>query len=144
MNEPSSELLRERLREAGLRATPARVAVLRHFQGKPGPLTHAELVEGLGGEGWDRATLYRNLTDLTDAGLLKRSDMGDHLWRYELQTEERHQPELHPHFLCLECGEVSCLPEGTLAVTANPRLPRALQTGSVELQVRGLCDRCVD
>jgi len=144
MSEPAPELLRDRLREAGLRATSARVAVLRYFLVNPGSLTHADLVEGLAGQGWDRATLYRNLTDLTEAGLLKRSDMGDHLWRYELLTAESHTSEHHPHFMCLECGEVSCLPEGAIAVTADPRLPRSLQKGSVELQVRGICDNCVD
>ncbi len=144
MSEPAPDQLRERLREAGLRATPARVAVLGYFLVNPGSLTHAELVDGLAGQGWDRATLYRNLTDLTEAGLLKRADMGDHLWRYELVTAESHTSEQHPHFMCLECGEVSCLPEGAIAVTVDSRLPRSLQKGSVELQVRGICDNCVD
>jgi Fur family ferric uptake transcriptional regulator len=143
MAEPSLEQIRERLRQHGLRATPARVTVLRKFMALSAPLTHADLVEGLDGQGWDRATLYRNLADLTEAGLLKRVDMGDRLWRYEMLSEqENHPAEIHPHFLCTQCGEVSCLPEGAIRVHVDARLPRALQEGAVELQVRGRCDRC--
>lgn len=133
--------LRARLRAAGLRATPARAAVLRHLLAAGGPVTHAELVEALGDQGWDRATLYRNLTDLAGAGLVKRADMGDRLWRYEL-APEAHGADLHPHFLCTTCGELSCLPEGLLSLLDDPRLPGAVRAGRVEVQVRGVCDRC--
>jgi len=44
-----------------------------------------EVFAELQAEGWDRATLYRNLVDMTDAGLLRRVDLGDHVWRYELE-----------------------------------------------------------
>lgn len=140
---PSLDEIRERLRQNGLRATPARIAVLRQFMALSLPMTHSDLVDALDGQGWDRATLYRNLTDLTEARLLKRVDMGDRLWRYELLTEEENHPaDFHPHFLCTTCGEVSCLPEGAILVHVDTRLPRALQSGAVELQVRGKCDRC--
>ena len=143
MADPTLEELRERLRQCGLRATPARIAVLRQFILVSLPMTHSDLVDTLDGQGWDRATLYRNLTDLTEAGLLKRVDMGDRLWRYELLTEEEdHSADIHPHFLCTTCGEVSCLPEGAVLVHVDSRLPKSLQAGAVELQVRGRCDRC--
>ena len=143
MAEPTLEELRERLREKNLRATPARIAVLRQFVLSTLPMTHSDLVDMLSGQGWDRATLYRNLNDLAEAGLLKKVDMGDRLWRYELvDHQEDHGPELHPHFLCTACGEVSCLPEGAVLVHVDPRLPKSLQSGAVELQVRGRCDRC--
>lgn len=144
MSEPTQEELRERLRAVGLRATPARVTVLRHLFQHAAPLTHAELVEALDGQGWDRATLYRNLTDLTDASLVKRTDIGDHLWRYELIfPESAHSAALHPHFLCTVCGDISCLPDGALSLAEDPRLPRSMRAGKVELQVRGPCDKCV-
>lgn len=142
MSDSTLEQIRERLRRCGLRATPARIAVLRQFMVLSLPMTHSDLVDALNGQGWDRVTLYRNLSDLTGAGLLKRVDMGDHLWRYELLTEEDHSADIHPHFLCTTCGEVSCLPEGTVLVHVDSRLPRSLQAGAVELQVRGRCDRC--
>ncbi len=135
-----------RLRDAGLRATASRVAVLDCMTRAAGPLTHADVCERLAAEPFDRATLYRNLADLTDAGLLRRSDMGDHLWRFELRggvDHLEHGPaEIHPHFVCTECGSVSCLPDGVVRVASIKGAPRALRSGSVDIQVRGTCNDC--
>jgi Fur family ferric uptake transcriptional regulator len=111
-----------------------------------GPLTHADVCERLADAGFDRATVYRNLADLTDAGLLRRSDLGDHLWRFELKTEGEHAAhpdEVHTHFVCTECGAVACLPGGAVTLQAVKGVPRALRTGQVEIQVRGACNDCV-
>jgi len=128
------------LRAAGLRATAARVAVLRLLHGLDAPTSHPEVHAALSEEGWDRATLYRNLNDLTDKGLLRKSDLGDHLWRYELAGDDHHEGENHPHFLCTECGDVSCLPD--LVLPHMPGAPKALQKGVVDIQFRGTCDAC--
>ena len=47
-------------------------------------MNHSEVAEALEEAGFDRATLYRNLVDLAAAGILNRSDYGDHSWRFEL------------------------------------------------------------
>ena len=93
----STESLRERLRAAGLRSTGARVAVLRVLEGAAAPMSHAEVHERVTGEGFDRATIYRNLIDLTDAGLVSRSDVGDHVWRFELRGERAAHAAAHAH-----------------------------------------------
>lgn len=129
--------LRDRLRAAGLRATTARVAVLRALEGRGTPSSHTEVFGDLREDGWDRATLYRNLVDLAEAGLLRRVDLGDHVWRFELvsaPTDAGHEAD-HPHFLCTHCGDVSCLPEVQVS-----GLPAGL--GQVSVQLRGLCERC--
>lgn len=132
--------LREALRGAGLRATPSRVAVLRLLREAGQPLSHAEVIERLGEGEWDRATLYRNLADLTEAGLARRADLGDHVWRFEI-TSADHGGATHPHFVCTSCGEVECLPEVKLDVRRG-KAPRTLRTKKVEVQIRGLCDTC--
>lgn len=133
--------LRDQLRDAGLRATMPRVGVLSVLVGAEHPLSHAEVAEQLADQGFDRATVYRNLIDLTDAGLARRSDVGDHVWRFELVRGE-HREEEHPHFVCTACGAVQCLPEGTIAVRPNRGLPRALKRGELEIRLRGVCDSC--
>lgn len=133
----------ERLRAAGLRSTAPRVAVLRELEAATSPLSHADLVETLGEEGYDRVTLYRNLTDLTEAGLVMRSDLGDHVWRFELKREERAHAGIHPHFTCTDCGSVACLPPGSVQLTAVKGAPKALIARSVDIQLRGQCDLCV-
>lgn len=133
------DTLRGMIREAGLRATRSRITVLRMLHERQAPTSHPEVHEALGDDGWDRATLYRNLVDLTDAGLLRRVDVGDHVWRFEL-VDAGHD-ESHPHFLCTACGEVSCLPDIPMPKTG---LPKSITAGDVTIQLQGLCDACYD
>lgn len=144
-NNQSAEEIRGRVRAAGLRVTAPRVAVIQQLQAAQAPVTHAELATALASQGWDRATIYRNLTDLTEAKLLQRTDVGDHVWRFELareQAEGAHADERHPHFVCGDCGEVQCLPLDTVKVVSGRGLPKSLKGGTVEIQVKGRCDRC--
>jgi Fur family transcriptional regulator, ferric uptake regulator len=138
----TAQALREKLREVGLRATTARVAVYRVLREAETPLSHADVCSRIGDEGFDRATIYRNLVDLGEVGLLKRTDIGDHVWRFELTGDEgEHSGDVHPHFVCTGCGEVACLPEGSVVVRAVRGAPRSLST-AVEVHVRGVCDGC--
>jgi Fur family ferric uptake transcriptional regulator len=140
--------LRERLRAAGLRATTARVSVLRCLEASTTPLTHAEVYDHVAGDGFDRATVYRNLVDLAEAGFVRRYDLGDHVWRFELLRADadgvaEHGADGHPHFVCSDCGTVECLPRAVVALQANRGGPRALKKGAgLEIQIRGLCNEC--
>lgn len=137
--------LRERIRATGLRVTASRVAVLRLLSGRQSPPSHPEVATALADDGWDRATLYRNLVDLTEAGLLRRIELGDHVWRYELAHGEpsaAHDAS-HPHFLCTVCGDTACLPNIAVPLPAEG-VPAALLAGAVSIQFRGTCDRCRD
>ncbi|MBL8604091.1 MAG: transcriptional repressor [Myxococcales bacterium] len=141
----SVEAIRSLVREAGLRVTAPRVAVIQRLVAAGGPVTHAEIADALAPDGWDRATLYRNLSDLTEAGLLRRTDMGDHVWRFELTAgdDAGHDGAVHPHFVCTDCGGVTCLPEGVVELHAAGRgVPRSLRAKGLEIQVKGRCDRC--
>ena len=136
--------MRERLRGAGLRSTGARIAVLSVLERAQSPMSHAEVHDELDGEGFDRATIYRNLMDLTEVGLVSRSDVGDHVWRFELRGEGAAHPTAHAHFVCTDCGDVSCLPDEVirLVLSSRGRVPKALEEREFEVQVKGVCDRC--
>lgn len=132
-----------KLRAAGLRATTPRLAVLAYLTEARGPVSHAEVAERLAGSGFDRATVYRNLMDLTDVGLVRRADMGDHVWRFELvQATEQHSLGDHPHFICGGCGAIECLPDDVVEVRQVRGGPRALKRKGIAVQLRGLCDSC--
>jgi Fur family ferric uptake transcriptional regulator len=140
---PQLQKIRTMLRDVGLRATHARVAVLARLLDARSLLSHGDLAGQLLDQGYDRATVYRNLLDLTDAGLARRNDIGDHVWRFELvRPAERHDSGAHPHFVCGECGIVSCLPEGAVSLKPRRGTPRALRKRGLSVQVRGLCDAC--
>jgi Fur family transcriptional regulator, ferric uptake regulator len=137
--------LRSAVRGKGLRATPSRLAVLELLRASDTPMSHGDVADRLASQAWDRATIYRNLTDLAEAELVRRTDVGDHVWRFEAVTEE-HAGGVHPHFVCTECGVVECLPELELAISSRSatrsKPPRAVKQRQVEVHVRGLCDTC--
>src|SRR5690242_3545617 len=117
----SSAALRRALRDAGLRATGARTSVLQALIEAATPLSHSEVHERLAHQNLDRVTVYRNLTDLAEAGLVHKTDLGDHVWRFEWRPPAATGEALHaahPHFLCSDCGAIACLP--LAAVSLRP------------------------
>jgi Fur family transcriptional regulator, ferric uptake regulator len=135
----SIEQIRELIREAGLRATLGRIAVLSVLVAAKGPLTHAEVYERVGDQGADASTIFRALNDMSTAGLLRRMELGDHSWRYELLV--KHQPDdgPHAHFLCIGCGEIFCLEP----VDVRSQLVREKAVSSVtEVLLKGHCVAC--
>ncbi|HEY5950915.1 MAG TPA: transcriptional repressor, partial [Kofleriaceae bacterium] len=55
--------LRSAVRAKGLRATPSRIAVLELLRASDAPMSHGDVADRLANQAWDRATIYRNLTD---------------------------------------------------------------------------------
>ncbi|MBS2012875.1 MAG: transcriptional repressor [Deltaproteobacteria bacterium] len=137
MRRPSSSPppLRDRIREAGLRATPGRIAVLAELERRASPVSHSEQADALEGEELDRVTVWRILVALTEAGLADRVDHGDRTWRFE-KRREAHGAAIHPHFMCVSCKAVECLPESSVRVA--PRLARSV----TEVQLKGRCADC--
>ncbi len=129
------------LRRAGLRVTPARLAVLAALRARNAPASHADLAAALGSAVPDRATVYRNLVELVKAGLARRRDLGDHVWRFEA-AGARPRGREHPHFLCTTCGSLTCLDTLRVSLRRGARVPHALKDDAVEILVKGLCDEC--
>jgi Fur family ferric uptake transcriptional regulator len=134
--------LTDALRAVGLRRTTPRIAVLQRLEVATGPVSHGEIAEKLASSGYDRATVYRNLMDLVGAGLVTRSDLGDHVWRFELLRGGGKVHAEHPHFLCTDCGDVACLPDDAVRIVSSRGVPRAVGKNDVEVQVKGRCDSC--
>lgn len=143
MNEEpeSNESLKKTIRGVGLRATPARLATLRALGAARAPLTHAEVAQRIAETGVDKATAFRNLNDLTDAGLLRRTELGDHVYRFERIRPGELGDDGHPHFLCVECGMVSCL--DSVKLTARSRGESDKVGRITEILLRGRCNACV-
>ncbi len=140
-SQPKVSPSRQAIRQAGLRATPARVATLDLLSQSASPLTHAEVAEHLAKTNVDKATAFRTLNDMTDAGLLRRTELGDRVWRFELLGEGEHEHAAHPHFVCVDCGQVTCL--GDIKLTKKS-LSSSDQIGKVtEILLRGQCCKCI-
>jgi len=140
MKDVSHAAIKALLREAGLRATTARIATLTMMFQSAKPLSHAEVAEELESLGVDKATVYRNLNDLVGVNLLRRAELGDHVWRFELSNADAKECSPHPHFVCIDCGAVSCVDENSVK---GVNLDLANDLGTItEILFRGRCNDC--
>src|SRR6056297_1369637 len=139
-SDESLDLVKQAIRETGLRATPARIATLQLLRESASPLTHAVVAEHLSATGVDKATAFRNLNDMTEAGLLRRTEVGDHIWRFEAIMGDGQHDSGHPHFLCVDCGTVSCLDD--VKLTAGSQRASAKVGEVTEILLRGHCNEC--
>lgn len=148
MSELTVDQSRSLLQQVGLRCTSSRVAVLRYLAVESRPVTHSEATAELVPRGYDKSTIYRALVEMSEVGLVSRLDLGDHSWRFELRmparqsTDQRRGSTDHPHFMCLDCGKVRCLPESSVRLSSRNRglLP---SPGEVtEILLKGRCEEC--
>lgn len=134
--------LKAQLREAGLRSTSARLAVMQQLKATRKPISHAELADNLSPTGLDRATVYRNLMDLAESGLVSRAELGDHVWRYELRRNGHDHASEHPHFVCIDCGKVTCLNDVRVDISPAPGTKKSQIAGLTEVLLKGHCGKC--
>ena len=126
------------LEVAGLRSTEVRRRVLSAMLDAGRSLSHRELADLL--TDFDRVTIFRTLKRLKEAGLAHGVQGIDGISRYFVNLGRSEGcPGGHPHFLCLDCGRMSCL-----ADQAMPRIavPRGAEVRGKQLLVYGLCSTC--
>ncbi|MCA9186124.1 MAG: transcriptional repressor [Pirellulaceae bacterium] len=141
-SEPDATWAKQALRDAALRATAARVAVLKLLGSMGIPMSHAEVVEALTEFGFDQSTLFRCLNEIADAGLVSRLDLGDQTRRFELRKMGEKVEFTHPHFMCVDCGELTCMEDFSVQISPS-RGPRRDKLGTItEIMIRGHCGNC--
>jgi Fe2+ or Zn2+ uptake regulation protein len=127
-----------RLRAAGLRVTPQRLAVLDALATLGGHRTADEVATVLhgGGRPMPRATLYHVLGSMADAGVLLVADAGPGVSRFEVASAWHH------HLVCRACGrivDVPCVRGSRPCLDAD--LPGAV-IDEAQVVFRGLCPSC--
>jgi Fur family ferric uptake transcriptional regulator len=126
------------LRNAGLRSTPARRAIIEILAGS-GPLREEEIASRMGTDTPDTATLYRCLDVLVEVGLVKRHHFGERAMYFSLHLPDEESCE-HAHFVCESCGHAECLTDTVIEkndINTGDRLVH-----DVELVINGICNKC--
>lgn len=136
----STAAMRQLLRDSGLRATAARIAVLQRLAEADRPVTHGMLVENLANFGFDQSTVYRALMELSDAEVISRLDLGDQVRRFEYRDRPGQTEFQHAHFMCFSCGDIQCL-EG-YAFRLQPPAKKRLNLAISEVLLKGQCAKC--
>lgn len=130
----------EKLRAAGLRRTPARLAILARIDALDRPVTHGELLGEPELRTLDDITVYRTLATLVASGLVHRVQGLDGAWRYCAQPESAGCPGNHAHFLCTTCGVMRCLTDQPMPRVA---VPPGAEVHGRHFLVHGRCAACV-
>ncbi|UXY31717.1 Fur family transcriptional regulator [Streptomyces sp. HUAS TT20] len=131
-----------RLRSAGMRVTAPRMAMLMAVHESAGHLdadTLRERAQRVTGRLSLQAT-YNVLRALTDAGLVRCTQIAGHPARYETERHDNHH-----HFVCRHCGhirDVKCA-KGA-APCMDPQLPEEYDTQEAAVTFWGLCPGCRD
>jgi Fur family ferric uptake transcriptional regulator len=130
------------LKSVGLRSTAARIAVIQQLAVAKKPLSHSEVVGKLRDFGFDQSTIFRALSELAASAVTTKLDLGDQVRRFELRSAVHGEEMEHPHFMCVDCGQVRCLNDFSIRVTPS-RGNRRSRVGEItEVLLKGHCAAC--
>lgn len=133
-----ADVLRQRLKAAGLRATAQRNMILRVIAGASQPMSAKELFGHRRLKAVDRATVYRIVLSLEAAGIIHHAYSSGRTSFYEI-ADRCSERSCHPHFICKSCGAVSCLYESHVPHMA---VPKGYAVERSKMLLFGLCPVC--
>ena len=136
MNNSDAEKL---LRDAGLKCTRGRKAILEVLGSAERPVTRGEIAAALGRTRPDKVTIYRALERFVEVGLVHRAYMQKRAWHFEL-AHNCSESQCHPHFTCTDCGTTHCLTEMMVPLARSPHNGFVIDRQRVQLE--GLCPEC--
>ena len=126
------------LEDRGYRATAPRRAIIQILERKQEGFTAEEIGSELPGVG--RATVFRTLKLLLEAGVICSRNLLDGAPRYSLSRVEHHH-----HNVCVRCGNVGEFRAATverLMRAVGSDIPGDIVGHSIELYI--ICERCLE
>jgi Fur family peroxide stress response transcriptional regulator len=132
-----TEAIKRSLGAGGLRCTPQRYAVMAFLMKHNRHPTAAEILEAVNrvDPRSSRATTYKNLRDLVQAGLVREVAVEGRSARFDAKGIRHH------HFICDRCGNVEDLEWYDVPRPASGSLGKRIFR-ECELIFRGLCAKC--
>ncbi len=129
--------IKRAMAESGLRSTPQRYAVMAFLMEQKRHPTAAEIFAAVNrlDPRSSRATIYNNLRDLVNAGLVREVAVEGRAARFDAKTTRHH------HFICDRCGNVEDVDWYDVPRPAPASLGQRVLR-DCELIFRGLCSKC--
>jgi Fur family transcriptional regulator, ferric uptake regulator len=133
------------LKNKGMKATPARLAILKVFETASAPLDAEtvcrKLEKGSRSKKINEATIYRTLSSFEKNGVLKRVDLRKDSAYFELETADHHH-----HMVCIKCNDIEDFEikefERSLSlIVENSSNFKIIKDHSLE--IFGLCRACI-
>jgi Fur family ferric uptake transcriptional regulator len=131
----------DRLKHAGERVTNQRLLIAAELGRASRQVTADELYARLQSShpGIGRATVFRTLERLVDAGVARRLELEGHVYGYVTC-----EPEHHHHLACTRCGRVEEIGESVITPLAmRIKRERGFQVDDARLDFYGRCASCL-
>ncbi|MFP4416889.1 MAG: Fur family transcriptional regulator [Chitinivibrionales bacterium] len=129
------------LKNEGLARTPQRKAVLEQIIAGPSHFDVEELVVAIRRKkaSVSRATVYRTITHLENACLIRKIDFNHPHAHYELITGVCH----HEHLICEKCGRIDEFADSQLEqIIGSMARQHGFAITKHTVQIFGICERC--
>ncbi len=133
----------KRIRDLGLRLTPQRTEILSILIEAAAPVSaqevHQEIIQRQPAVSLD--TVYRNLTTLTEVGLVSQVGLQNRdSARFEYQGQDHHH-----HAVCLKCRRSVCIGE----ISPQPAIEKELKAVGFKtmghvFEIYGICASCME
>ncbi|MEO8198069.1 MAG: Fur family transcriptional regulator [Thermoanaerobaculia bacterium] len=133
----------EYLRSRGLRATAERRALIREIFAQHGHIDADSILAAVHRRGLtiSRATVYRNLELMVQAGLAHKVRLSGRSYLYE----HLHSGQRHDHMACRCCGRmVEFVSPGITALLGEICRAHGFEGRQNQLQILGICRSCAD
>lgn len=131
---------KKELNEAGLRATPVRIAVMEFLENTDTPVDVQMIKEYLKQKNVssDTVTIFRIMNIFTEKCITRKISFNEGKFRYELASREDHH-----HLICKNCDKVEDLSDCAIpALEKNIQKKKKFQVLSHALEFYGLCQDC--
>src|ERR687898_2936190 len=131
----------DRLRPAGTKRSSKRDLIVNVFLRQEGHLSADDLVDLIRREDHriSRATVYRTLQWMVDAGIARKVDFGEGRFRFE----HSYRHPRHFHLICKTCNRsFEFLSSDIESLIEEVATARGFATRQSVLQIHGTCDAC--
>lgn len=135
-------LIPDILRNNGFRVTHTRVRLLKLLEEAGTPLSIQMILSRWVKSPPDQTTLYRSLTDLSTAGIVRRIDLNTGIAHFEYTPDRPH----HHHVICTDCGtieEIQRCSVGTLEKKIMSESSLFSEINTHNLEFFGRCNTCI-
>ena len=112
---------------------------MQEFENQTTAISTIELIKRLNSK-LNKTTIYRVLENLVDDGILHSSSVKtvSNGMQCSNCTKSKHE-DLHPHFECIDCGEIDCLKAEIIIPEIQNR-----KIFSSQILIQGRCEKCIN
>ena len=132
---------KQELRAVSLKATPARLGVLKLLETVNMPIDVSTMIQYLHKNNIevDQVTVFRIINLFTERGLTKQIHLNEGKFRYELASKKDHH-----HLVCESCGIIEDISCSVVEIDQEIKEKKQFTVKHHSLEFYGTCKNCLD